>query len=154
MPETFMPTPTQAENDLTATGHLPAVKDYDGSPIDPSSPNPAVPGAPGAPTLASLTPNTGALPDAPFAVVAHGTNFTNAARISVEGNDIPTTFNSATQLSCSITEAEAGTPGILQVRVEDTGGFSNTLQFVVTASAQLTERSAAKPSRQQRSEKP
>ena len=40
MPETYMPTPTQAENDQTATGNLPIKKDYDGSPIDPSSNDP------------------------------------------------------------------------------------------------------------------
>jgi hypothetical protein len=144
MPETFMPTPTQAENDLAATGHPPPIKDYDGSPIDPHSNNPALPAAPGAPTISSLTPNTGALPSAPFAVIVHGANFTNAAKIKVSGNFIPTTYTSATQLSCSITAAQAGnSPGILQVRVEDTGGFSNTLQFTVTATAALEADTAA-----------
>ena len=40
---TYMPTPTQAENDLAAIGQVPPIKDYDGSPIDPSSNNPVDP---------------------------------------------------------------------------------------------------------------
>ena len=155
MPETFMPTPTQAENDQTATGTPVPKKDYDGSPIDPSSHDPTVPAAPGAPTLSSLTPNTGALPSAPIAVVVHGTNFTATSRIKVAGSFVPTTFTSATQLSCSITAAEAGNQaGILQVRVEDYHGFSNTLNFTMTATATFEadedNPQARPPSRQQR----
>jgi IPT/TIG domain len=134
--ETFLPTPSQAENDLAATGQLPAVKDYDGSPIDPSSHNPAVPGAPGAPHITSLTPNTGALPSAPIAVVVNGTNFTTAAKIHFNANAIATTYTSATALGCSITAAEAGNaPGSFPLRVEDKGGYSNTVQFTFTATA-------------------
>jgi hypothetical protein len=142
----YQPTPTQHENDLTATTGLPSVKQYDGSPIDPSSPNPAVPQPPGSPVIASIAPTTGAIPAAPIALTVHGSAFTAAAKVLVNQNAVATTFVSSSQLTCSVTAAAAGS---YPVEVHDTGGYSNTVQFTFTATAELSEDSpVTRPSRQ------
>jgi hypothetical protein len=128
----YQPTPTQAENDHQATTGLVPVKQYDGSPIDPHSPNPAVPTPPGAPVVSSLTPTTGAIPSAPIALTVHGSAFTSAAKVIFNQNPVATTFVSATQLTCSVTAAAAGS---YPVEVHDTGGYSNVANFTFTATA-------------------
>ena len=149
----YQPTPTQHENDQTATTGLPFVKQYDGSPIDPHSPNPAVPQPPGSPNISSITPTTGALPAAPIALTVHGSGFTAAAKVLFNQNAIATTFVSSSQLTCSVTAAAAGS---YPVEVHDSGGYSNTVQFTFTATAELSADSpspATRVSRQhQRSE--
>jgi IPT/TIG domain len=140
---TYQPTPTQHENDLAAVGTLPPVKEYDGSPIDPSSNNPAVPQPPGSPDITSISPTTGALPSAPIALTVNGTGFTAAAKVIFNQNAVATVFVSATHLTCSVTAADAGT---YPVEVEDAGGFSNTVQFTFTATAELSQ-SSARPAR-------
>jgi IPT/TIG domain len=151
----YLPTPTQHENDLAAAGAVPPIKEYDGSPIDPSSNNPAVPQPPGAPVISSIAPTTGAIPSAPIALTVHGSGFTSAGKVIFNQAAVATTFVSATQLTCSVTAAAAGT---YPVEVEDALGFSNTVQFVFTASTQLSESPAARPARrappQARSEEP
>jgi hypothetical protein len=133
---TYQPTPTQHENDLAAAGSLPPIKAYDGSPIDPHSANPALPTPPGAPVIASLAPATGAIPAVPIAVVVHGSGFTAAAKVLFNQNPVATTFVSATQLDCSLTAAAAGS---YPVEVHD-NGYSNTVQFVFTATSTQTQR--------------
>jgi hypothetical protein len=137
----YQPTPTQHENDLAAVGSLPSVKQYDGSPIDPSSHNPAVPTPPGAPAISSITPTTGALPAAPIALTVHGSGFTAAAKVIFNQKTVATTFVSSSQLTCPVT---AAAPGSYPVEVHDTGGYSNTVQFTFTATAR-----DATPSRRQ-----
>ncbi|SIO49795.1 IPT/TIG domain-containing protein [Bradyrhizobium erythrophlei] len=129
----YQPTPTQHENDLTATTGLPPVKQYDGSPIDPQSPNPAVPHPPGSPIITSLVPTTGALPSAPIALTVDGSGFTAAAKVIFNQNAVATTFVSSSQLTCSVTAAAAGS---YPVEVHDSGGYSNVLQFTFTATAE------------------
>ena len=149
---TFKPTPTQAENDAAVTTGLPAVKAYDGSPIDQSSKNPAVPAPPGSPSISSLTPITGALPSAPFAVGVHGAGFTAAAKVFCNQNQIAAVFSSATLVNCTITAAAVGSaPGTYPVLVEDVGGFSNTVTFAVTATMVLAAEEESKPHRSRRS---
>jgi hypothetical protein len=128
----YQPTPTQHENDLAATTGVPPVKQYDGSPIDPNSHNPAVPQPPGAPVISSLAPTTGAVPAAPIALTVDGSGFTAAAKVLFNQNAVATTFVSASQLTCSVTAAAAGS---YPVEVHDTGGYSNTVQFTFTATA-------------------
>jgi hypothetical protein len=147
---TYQPTPTQAENDQTATTGNPPVKQYDGSPIDPHSYNPAVPSPPGAPVITTISPTTGALPAAPIALTVHGSGFTAAAKVIFNQNAVATTFASSSQLTCSIT---AAAPGSYPVEVHDHGGYSNAVNFSFTASTQMSnEASAPRSSRHQRSE--
>lgn len=131
----YQPTPTQAENDAAATTGLLPVKQYDGSPIDPSSHNPAIPTPPGSPVITSIAPTTGALPAAPIALTVHGSGFTAAAKIIFNQNAVPTTFVSSSQLTCSVT---AAAPGSYPVEVHDSGGYSNTTPFTFTATATLS----------------
>jgi hypothetical protein len=142
---TYQPTPTQAENDHQATIGLVPVKQYDGSPIDPSSTNPAVPQPPGAPHVASIAPTTGAIPAAPIALTVTGSGFTAAAKVIFNQNAVATTFVSATQLTCPVTAAAAGS---YPLEVHDTGGYSNTVQFTFTATVELEASSVTRPSRQ------
>jgi hypothetical protein len=141
----YQPTPTQLENDKTATTGMPFVKQYDGSPIDPASHNPAVPQPPGAPVIASISPTTGALPSAPIALTVNGSAFTAAAKVIFNQNAVATTFVSASQLTCSVT---AGGPGTYPVEVHDAGGYSNAVQFTFTATAQLETRSPRRASKE------
>jgi hypothetical protein len=143
----YQPTPTQAENDQTATTGLPPVKQYDGSPIDPSSHNPAVPQPPGSPVITTISPTTGALPAAPIALTVHGSGFTAAAKVVFNQNAVATTFVSSSQLTCSVTAAAAGS---YPVEVHDAGGYSNTVPFTFTATAELTSSESPAPPRASR----
>lgn len=64
-----------------------------------------------APVLTSLNPNTAVHGAAPFVLHAIGTGFTQNCVINFGGVDMPTAFNSATDISCVIdgTAAVAGT---------------------------------------------
>lgn len=140
----YQPTPTQLENDQAALGSLPPLKDYDGSPIDPSSNNPVLPAPPGAPVISTIAPTTGALPSAPFAITVHGSGFTAAAKVIFNQTAAATTFTSSSQIACSGITAPVGS---YPLEVHDAGGYSNTVQFTITATTELLSENHAPPRR-------
>ena len=89
-----------------------------------------------APTIASLAPSTLVAGAATFQLTVTGTNFAPTAKVLWNGSDIPTTFDSATQLTAQVTAAQIAIPGSIAVTVlNDTaaGGTSNVSTFTVTA---------------------
>ena len=136
---TYQPTPTQAENDQAALTGATPVKQYDGSPIDPSSNNPGIPAPPGSPVISTIAPTTGAIPAAPITLTVNGSGFTSAAKVIFNQNAVATTFVTAVKLTCPVTAAAAGS---YPVEVHDAGGYSNTVQFTFTATAALAKEDA------------
>jgi outer membrane protein assembly factor BamB len=89
-----------------------------------------------APTIASLAPSTLVAGAATFQLTVAGTNFSPTAKVLWNGSAIPTTYDSATQLTAQVTAAQIATTGSSGVTVlNDTaaGGASNVSKFTVTA---------------------
>jgi outer membrane protein assembly factor BamB len=89
-----------------------------------------------APTIASLAPSTLVAGGSSFQLMVTGTNFAPTAKVLWNGSAIPTTYDSATQLTAQVIAGQIATPGNIAVTVlNDTaaGGTSNASQFAVTA---------------------
>lgn len=84
------------------------------------------------PVLVTLEPTTGVINAANLKIKCKGTDFQAGATVYVNGNPLPTTFVSATEVTITVTlPATAQTLSIL-VR-NPTGATSNLRQFTVTA---------------------
>ncbi|MCP1778815.1 hypothetical protein ACVMGC_001032 [Bradyrhizobium barranii subsp. barranii] len=140
------PTPTQFENDMAAVIHYPLEKQYDGSPIDPSSPDPTEPNPPElpAPTLSSLDPNTAVAPVTGMTLTANGDNFGPDCKVVFDGAEKATTVVSRNVLTCAVDGAAAATVDVL---VRGNKGDSSALPFTVTAAKKPEGVSDDRPNR-------
>jgi len=99
----------------------------------------ATPGTP--PAITSLSASTTLAASTPycspqgFTLTVTGTNFTSDAVVNWNGAPQPTTFASATQLSASISAAEAAFPGTAGVTVSNSIGASGPLPLTLTTPA-------------------
>ena len=101
-----------------------------------------------APSIASLSPSTALAGFGDFQVVLTGSNFAPAAVVWWNGQPIPTTFDSATQLTAQVTAAQIATVGTVPVTVVNdaaAGGTSNVTQFTVTAEAPVPTLTSISP---------
>jgi len=86
------------------------------------------------PTLAGLTPGSTTSGGAEFSLVISGTNFLTNTVILWDGNPVPATFGSSTQLTATISAANIATAHIAQVMARNPGNIdSNPLPFVVAS---------------------
>lgn len=86
------------------------------------------------PVLVSLEPTTGIINAANFKIKAKGTDLQAGCTIYINGNPMPTTFTSATEVFTTVTLP--ATPQTLNILVRNpTGAISNSRTFTVTASA-------------------
>ena len=95
---TWMPTPTQAENDRAAEGEHVIDKEHDGSPIlddsgrerppDPRPPDPEPEPEPLPPDISSITPTSAPLPD--VELIVYASNYDDSASILFDGAAQPT----------------------------------------------------------------
>jgi hypothetical protein len=72
-----------------------------------------------APTLTSLNPATAVHGAAPFVMHAIGTGFTQNCVINFGGIDMPTVFNSATDISCVVDGTAVAAAGSAVVNVKN-----------------------------------
>jgi outer membrane protein assembly factor BamB len=89
-----------------------------------------------APTIAALSPSTAIAGAANFQLVVTGTNFAPGAMVLWNGRPIPTTYDSATQLTAEVTfdlVASVGNVPVTVVNDAAAGGTSNVSQFAITA---------------------
>jgi outer membrane protein assembly factor BamB len=87
-----------------------------------------------APTLTALSPGTASAGGGEFLLVATGTNFTRNSTLVWNGNVLPSSSGSSTNLSAEISSADIAAAGSVPVSVEDpVGGSSNALSFTVTS---------------------
>lgn len=93
--------------------------------------NPDTPPAP--PVLSTLTPATAALGSADFTLHVTGTGFTPGCTIVFAGQDEPTTFVSATEVTTGVNMSMWHGPDALPVKVRSLAGKdSNVLTFTFT----------------------
>jgi outer membrane protein assembly factor BamB len=87
-----------------------------------------------APTIVSLAPSTLTAGGPNFQLTVIGTNFAATAKVLWNGTAIPTTFDSATQLTAQVTAAQIANPGNVAVTILNdvaAGGTSNVSTFTV-----------------------
>jgi outer membrane protein assembly factor BamB len=87
------------------------------------------------PTIASLAPATLAAGSANFQLTVTGTNFAATATVLWNGSPIPTTYDSATELTAQVSAAKIATPGTIAVTVSNNaaaGGTSGVQNFTVS----------------------
>lgn len=88
-----------------------------------------------APTLSTLTPSSATVGTNGLALTVTGTNFVAASRVRWKGEDRPTTFVSATQLTAQLTAADLtalGTSAVTVFTPAPGGGTSEAVNFTVT----------------------
>jgi IPT/TIG domain-containing protein len=93
------------------------------------SPTPVPPMA-----ISSLSPSTVYARTADFSLEITGDKFTPAARVTVDGRDLPTRFISSQQLFITVPAALISTPGARQVMARTNDGklYSNSIMLNVT----------------------
>ncbi|UQD96086.1 hypothetical protein [Bradyrhizobium japonicum] len=84
-----------------------------------------------APALTSLNPNTAVHGAAPFVLHAVGTGFTQNCVINFDGIDMPTAFNSATDIS-TVIDGTAAVAGVKVVNVKNGPLVSGNQNFTWT----------------------
>jgi hypothetical protein len=99
-------------------------------------PAPTIPPAPApnAPAIAKLTPSSAIAGSAAFTINITGTNFDSHASVQFNGDVLPTTFVSSTQLTANVTAAQVATPGTAKIAVlnpSTNGGSSATSTFLI-----------------------
>lgn len=86
------------------------------------------------PTITSLSPTTAAIGSASFTLHVRGTNFTPASKIIFAGNEEPTTFVSASEITTEVDMSVWLGPDMVTVEVQDANGvMSNSSNFTFTA---------------------
>ena len=118
------PTPTQAENDAERTAHV-FDHAYDGSAFQPGPQNIGA-----VPTLSTIAPATGAHPISALAVACTGTGFTVDSVVLFDGVAQPTTYNSPTQVTATV--SYSGGAASKNVVVRGVKGDSAPQVFTVT----------------------
>lgn len=84
------------------------------------------------PAVTSLNPATVTQYDEDFTLTVNGSSFTQSAVVRWNGNDRPTQFVSASQLTAHITNGDLQTPGTVQVTVYGgSAGTSNAMPLTV-----------------------
>lgn len=99
-----------------------------------------------APMISTLAPAAVTAGNAAFQLVVTGTNFLPKATVQWNGSVIPTTFDSATQLTAQVTAAQVAAAASVQVAVvNDTaaGGTSNVAQLAIVMPSPVTVTSLA-----------
>ena len=99
-------------------------------------PAPTIPPAPApnVPAIAKLTPSSAIAGSAAFTINITGTNFDSHASVQFNGDVLPTTFVSSTQLTANVTAAQVATPGAARIAVlnpSTNGGSSATSSFLI-----------------------
>jgi hypothetical protein len=99
-------------------------------------PAPTIPPAPApsAPAIAKLIPSSAIAGSAAFTINITGTNFDSHASVQFNGDVLPTTFVSSTQLTANVTAAQVATPGAARIAVlnpSTNGGSSATSSFLI-----------------------
>ena len=94
-----------------------------------------------APMISTLAPTTVTAGNAAFQLVVTGTNFLPSATVEWNGSVIPTTFDSATQLTAQVTAAQVAAVASVPVTVLNdpaAGGTSNVVQLAIVAPSPVT----------------
>ncbi|MGE0884969.1 MAG: PKD domain-containing protein [Blastocatellales bacterium] len=89
-----------------------------------------------APTLTGINPNSATAGAAAFVLTATGTNFVASSKVRWNGQDLSTTFVSATQLTAQVTAnliANAGTAQVTVFTPTPGGGVTTALNFTINA---------------------
>jgi outer membrane protein assembly factor BamB len=121
--------------DLTSPASVP-VTVTNGSGAASSAPVTFVIGEQTAPMITALAPATVTAGNPAFQLVVTGTNFLSSATVQWNGGAIPTTFDSATQLTAQVTAAQAAAVASVPVTVLNdpaAGGTSNVVQLAIVA---------------------
>lgn len=83
--------------------------------------------------ITALTPSTAYAGTPGFTLTVTGSTFTQQSTVLWNGNSVPTTFVSSTQLTTQIPASDIATPGSATVEVSDPNyGTSNTETFTIT----------------------
>lgn len=102
-----------------------------------------------APTIVSLAPSTVTAGGVDFQLTVTGTNFAPAGKVLWNGVAIPTTFDSATQLTAQVTASQIAAVGNVAVTVLDdsaAGGTSNVSTFTVASAPPAPSLTSVSPS--------
>ena len=94
-----------------------------------------------APMISTLAPATVTAGNPAFQLVVTGTNFLSSATVQWNGSAIPTTFDSATQLTAQVTAAQVAAVASVPVTVLNdpaAGGTSNVAQLTIVAPSPVT----------------
>ena len=94
-----------------------------------------------APMISTLAPTAVTAGNAAFQLVVTGTNFLSSATVQWNGSAIPTTFDSATQLTAQVTAAQVAAVASVSVTVLNdpaAGGTSNVAQLAIVAPSPVT----------------
>ena len=86
------------------------------------------------PSLSSLTPQSDLAGAATLTLTVNGSNFSSASTANWNGNSLPTTFISATQLTATVDASLLSTAGSANVAVSNSspgGGLSGSLPFTI-----------------------
>ena len=102
-----------------------------------------------APTIVSLAPSMLIAGDTNFQLTITGTNFAPTAKVLWNGTAIPSTFDSATQLTAQVTAAQIAAATSVAVTVVNdaaAGGTSNVSTFTVTSAPPAPTLTSVSPS--------
>lgn len=85
------------------------------------------------PSVTSLVPNTAEIGDPSFTIHIHGKDFKNTDKIIFAGQEEPTTFVSATELTTGVNMSVWAGPDALPVMIQTADGvLSNSMTFTFT----------------------
>lgn len=87
------------------------------------------------PTIFSLNPNSAIVGSPAFKLTVIGVNFVKKSKVQWNGNDLPTTFVSITELTANIPASDINRPGAVAVTVCNPtphGNLSNMLSFTIS----------------------
>ncbi len=101
-----------------------------------------------APVISSLAPSMALAGGTAFQLIVTGTNFAPTASLMWNGHSIPTSFDSATQLTAQITAAQIATAASIAVTVVNDpapGGTSKATVFTVSAQPPVPTLTAISP---------
>lgn len=102
-----------------------------------------------APTIVSLAPSTVTAGGLDFQLTVTGTNFAPTGKVLWNGVAIPTTFDSATQLTAQVTASQIAAVGNVSVTVLNdsaAGGTSNVSAFTVASAPPAPSLTSVSPS--------
>lgn len=90
-----------------------------------------------APVITSLNPSSAPVGSADFTLHVIGTGFQSGASIAVQGENQPTTFVSATELTTTVKPSKTAIPATYSLSVTQPSGTSNAVNFTYTANSDL-----------------
>jgi hypothetical protein len=89
----------------------------------------------GIPRITTINPTTVQTDNPGFTLTVNGSNFAQASVVRINGNSLPTTFVSSTQLTAQVTTADIATAGNANISVftpPPGGGTSNSVILTIT----------------------